>query len=107
ENVLTYVQSAKSGATPTMLSRDDAATLVQRSDFPAPTINGLATTPIVTADGQLIGTSGFHKSAGIYLRPMFKVTVPEKVTAAQVSEASDLVNRVLGDFPWVSQSDKA
>src|SRR5262249_30291526 len=67
--------------------------------------------PVFAADGALELTPGYNSRTRVYYEPPAQVvvtTVPEKPTAEQVTAARELiVNDLLGEFPFVSDADKA
>lgn len=70
---------------------------------------GVVGSPVLRPDGSLLQTPGYDEHTGLYLAP--KVTVPpipERPSRREVTAAQRFILReFLGDFPWVSDADKA
>lgn len=72
-------------------------------------LHGLVGSPVLRPDGSLLQRAGYDADTGLYLAPKVKLpTVPDRPSSTQVAEArSFLLDRFLGDFPWVDDADRA
>jgi len=71
-------------------------------------LDAIATTPCLGPRGELITRPGYHPDAKIYLIGDLHVDVPERPDAGQVHAARGLIiDDLLGDFPFVSDADRA
>jgi hypothetical protein len=70
---------------------------------------GIVGAPVLRRDGTLLQEPGYDPSTGLYLASKIALDpVPEAPTGEQVREAREfVVDRFLGDFPWVGKADKA
>jgi hypothetical protein len=70
---------------------------------------GIVGTPVIRPDGTLLQLRGYDQQTGLYLAPTFDIGhVPDRPTAAAVSAARAwLLDRVLCDFPWELDADRA
>lgn len=77
-------------------------------DFPP--LRGVVDRPTLRKDGSLLTTAGYDRDSGLYLDPAAGLRVPplaEAPSAGDLARAKALLDRVLTDFPFVSDSDKA
>lgn len=85
--------------------------MLVRIDERVPLITRITRCPVVSADGSIIDTPGYHARARLYYDPRPGLHVPpiaDKPTAANVEAARDLiVSDLLGEFPFVEDADKA
>ncbi|MEU6114897.1 bifunctional DNA primase/polymerase [Streptomyces sp. NPDC047117] len=74
-----------------------------------PSLRGITRVPILRADGTVLNAPGYDTASGMYFDPMCAFDdVPDEPTGEQVDYAFDFVyNKVLGDFPYASQADRA
>lgn len=70
---------------------------------------GIVGAPVLRPDGTLLQEPGYDRATGLYLASKVALDpVPAKPTARQVAAARTfLFGQFLGDFPWVSEADKA
>jgi hypothetical protein len=70
---------------------------------------GIVGAPVLRPDGSLLQEPGYDKATGLYLASKVPLDpVPGKPTAAQVGAARRfLLDKFLGEFPWVADADKA
>lgn len=84
--------------------------LLARPDAPLPVLTRLVEAPIFAADGSLHATPGYHvASRTLYVpAPGFTVPpVPTIPTPRDIMQARDLlIGDLLGDFPFVSDSER-
>lgn len=80
-----------------------------QSDAPLPILKGIVTSPVFTAEGELLNEPGFHESSGLYYLEAFKVLpVPNAPTCEQALEALNFINsELLQDFPFAGSADRA
>ena len=70
---------------------------------------GIVGAPVLRPDGTLLQAPGYDPDTSLYLASKVPLgPVPDDPTADQVKEARQfLLSSFLGDFPWVSEADKA
>lgn len=70
---------------------------------------GVVGAPVLRADGTLMQDPGYDPTTGLYLAPKVSLPrIPERPEADRVAVARDFLLRdLLGDFPWVDDSDRA
>ena len=70
---------------------------------------GIVGAPVLRPDGTLLQQPGYDPATGLYLASKVPLEpVPEDPDSGQVTAARDfLLAAFLGDFPWVSEADKA
>ena len=70
---------------------------------------GIVGAPVLRPDGSLLQTPGYDAATCLYLASKVPLDpVPDRPTAKQVAEAREfLFVTFLGDFPWVTDADKA
>ena len=70
---------------------------------------GIVGAPVLRPDGSLLQQPGYDSATCLYLASKVPLEpVPDEPTAKQVRTAREfLLRRFLGDFPWVSEADKA
>jgi hypothetical protein len=79
-------------------------------DPPLPSINRIIEAPVFAADGTLQTKPGFHPSTGMYYAPVGNVYIPEipkNPSAEEITQARELVEEMICDFPFVSEADRA
>lgn len=86
-----------------------AAFLARVGEYPdVPRLERVITTPVLDVDGELVTQPGYHRDARTLLVPSIgQVKVPDAPTADEVSEARQLLLDLVGDFPFVSDGDRA
>lgn len=76
----------------------------------APVLRGVAHSPFLRPDGSVVNHPGYdQKTRMLYLPPpgLNVGTVPARPTKKQIAAARDLLLRLVGDFPFVSEDDRA
>ena len=85
--------------------------LLALASLPLPVLTRIVEVPTFTRRGDLIVTPGFHPASGIYFDNRGKLTIPpipREPSDQQMYDARDfLLNDLLGDFPFVSDADRA
>jgi hypothetical protein len=92
-----------------LVSPSTCSTILGRDNWPrVPVLRGIITAPVLRPDRTILQAPGFDPSTGLYFHRRLEITViPERPEADAVAWARKLVGAVLGDFPFVSRSDKA
>jgi len=94
---------------PLDVMRDMLATPSEKRPLPA--LTRIVQAPIFSPGGDLLTTPGYHPSARIYYDPPPGLTlpaVPARPTKADVDAARQfLVTELLGDFPFISEAERA
>ena len=71
-------------------------------------LRGVTHTPMVRADGSIIGKPGYDDAAGfLYLPTVAVPAVPERPTAEQLAAATKLLRGLVDEFAWVGDHDEA
>ncbi len=89
--------------------RSLSAVLAQRYWPDVRALHGIVGSPVLRPDGTLLQTPGYDRRTGLYYAAKVGMEpVPARPTATETSEARTfLLDRFLGDFPWVGPSDRA
>ena len=78
--------------------------LVHRWPFPA--IKGIVCTPTMRMDGSLLLAPGFDRQTGLYLMdPPAMPAIPEAPSREDAVRAADLLEALLGEFPFSDGDD--
>ena len=76
-----------------------------------PELDKISRVPFFTATGELVSTPGYHAETLTYFDPdpeLIVLQIPKHVSPQQLRQAvSTIVDELLSDFPYASQSDKA
>ncbi|GAA2516797.1 bifunctional DNA primase/polymerase [Winogradskya humida] len=86
------------------------SSVLTRRHWPTvPELHGIVGSPVLRPDGTLLQDSGYDPATGLYLASKVDLPhVPARPSAEQVAEAKHfLIAKFLGDFPWVSEADRA
>jgi hypothetical protein len=81
--------------------------------YPAliPDLDRVTTVPMLLADGTLRTQPGYDPTSRCFYAPatgLARLELPDEITAADVEQAKELLlTELLGDFPFVSESDRA
>jgi hypothetical protein len=97
-------------AKPTALAATTAKAVLSSAVWSGvPVLRDIVEAPVLRADGSLLQTPGYDGTSRLYLHPRVQMEpVPDEPGETEVAEARDfLLDKVLGDFPWSSQADRA
>ncbi|MBA3767839.1 MAG: hypothetical protein H0W99_12805, partial [Acidobacteria bacterium] len=101
-------QTVRADAKPPM---DVVQDMLAAPNLPLPPLNRITETPVFAPDGTLQLEVGYHEAARTYYEPSegFSLPdVPERPTAGDIARARNLLlDDLLGDFPFLSESDRA
>jgi hypothetical protein len=86
-----------------------AAVLKPRNWPGLPVLNGIIGSPVLRPDGTLLTAQGYDRSTGLYLASRVRLPkIPERPDEKLVAWARDaLLGRLLANFPWAAEADKA
>ena len=86
-----------------------AAALKPRTWPGLPVLNGVIGAPVLRPDGTFLSEPGYDEASGLYLASRVQLPkVPQTPSAEDVAWARDLLfRRVLGEFKWAGDADKA
>lgn len=91
--------------------KDVIANMLAAPDIPLPVLDRVVTAPVFARDGTLQTEPGYHPAARVYYtpEPAFAVSpVPAEPTTQQLDAARALLlDDLLGEFPFATQSDRA
>jgi 5S rRNA maturation endonuclease (ribonuclease M5) len=80
-------------------------------DYPLPVLDRIVEVPVFSPQGEVCTTPGYHADAQVYYEPASALSIPGVSVAPGEKEVSEarrlLLEELLGDFPFVDQSDKA
>jgi hypothetical protein len=109
--VADWVRRSDHGDEPSSVPHEVARIMVATPHESFPWLDGVVTAPVYDAAGTLVLAPGFHRASGIYYHQPsgFDVpSVPDHPTRADIDAArSLLLDELLVDFPFVSDSDRA
>lgn len=96
---------------PAMPSKDIVQDMLAAPEIPLPTLLQIVQSPVFSQDGELRTTPGYLRECRSYYAPAkgFRVpSVPRKPNDADIECARRLIrDELLGDFPFVGDSEKA
>ena len=98
-----FIKLTKDGAVPSRLPGDVNADLRVSWQKPVPPLKGIAHTPVMTADGTIVTSTGYQADTELYYDPVGEPVpaVPETPSSEDVARArSILLNEWLVDFPF-------
>ncbi|MBA2680226.1 MAG: hypothetical protein H0U76_17745, partial [Ktedonobacteraceae bacterium] len=78
--------------------------------LPFPALAGIVETPVIRPDGSILDQSGYDPATQLYYAPhsgMEHCKVPLKPTEQEREKALALLWSTIGEFPYVSDADKA
>lgn len=84
--------------------------MLSNPDPPLPHLSGILEAPAFFPDGKLHLHSGYSRSTKCYLNidDTLKIpNVPEKPTYEDIIHAKELIEDLIGDFPFISDAEKA
>lgn len=85
--------------------------LLAHEVLPFPSLYRLVEAPVFGADGKVMTEPGYHPSSRTYFAPASGLEIPEipaNPSAAEIEHARNmLLVEVLGDFPFVSDAERA
>jgi hypothetical protein len=85
--------------------------LLATPDMPLPILRGIVSAPVFSAEGVLQTAPGFHESTGLFYAPTDGFVLPpvsDSPSTGDVARAKALIlDDLLGDFPFVSDSERA
>lgn len=83
--------------------------ILARERWRLPTLQGVATSPVLRPDGTMLQRRGYDPSTGLFLLPRIANmgAVPVAPTSADVTHARELLLLMTSGFPWVQPSDRA
>jgi hypothetical protein len=86
------------------------AAVLKPTNWPGlPVLEGITGSPVLRPDGTLLTEPGYDRSTGLYLASRVQLpAIPQQPDAKLVAWARDtLLDRLLADFPWAGDADKA
>lgn len=95
----------------TLPKPEAARTVMAEASKRAPnlrTITTVTATPSIKRNGRLMLRPGYDEDGGLLYIPdsTLNVRVPKRPTARDVAKARELIKYVIGDFPFVTESDR-
>lgn len=109
--IIVWTSPAKGGpigvAPPTPVVRD----MLADPDPPVPVLERVVDVPVFSASGEIITEAGYNRASRLYYRPSPGLDIPEvseEPSGEEIGQARELIlTEVLGDFPFVSDSERA
>jgi hypothetical protein len=80
------------------------------ANAPLPVVNRIVDAPVFASDGTLQGTPGYHVASLTYYAAHSRLELPEvpsRPTDDEIRRARDLIDDLLGEFPFTSPSERA
>lgn len=88
-----------------------ARNVLATPDPPLPVLRRVVEAPVFAPDGMLIDRPGFDRETGLFYAPPDDLSIPsvsERPSPAEGAEARRLIaDELLGDFPFVTEADRA
>ena len=84
--------------------------VLARADVEYPVLNTIVEAPIFAPDGSLHTTLGYQPASLAYYAPKPGFTVPdvpERPTDADIRRAKNIIEDLIGDFPFVGEAERA
>ena len=84
--------------------------VLARADLQFPVLNTIVEAPIFAADGSLHTTLGYQRASLAYYAPKPGFTVPdvpERPTDADIRRAKNVIEDLIGDFPFIREAERA
>ncbi len=81
-----------------------------QSEWGLPALDGVVTGPVLGRDWSVQIEPGYNSGLCLYYAPRTRLElpeIPEKPTKEQCSGAMNVIDDVIGQFPWVSEADRA
>jgi hypothetical protein len=114
EYVLTYAMvpdPLTQGLKPdrTLVMPKTCGTILGRRDWPLLPLRGIITAPVVRPDGTVVQEPGYDRTTGLFMHPRVPLRrLQPEVTQESVERAKNVIlDQMLADFPFVSDSDRA
>jgi len=105
-----WVKGTDHGPVAVCPHRDVARDMLAYPDRGLPVLETIVTTPVFGREGQFVAEPGYHESERLWLQPTGRLglaPVPAQPTADNIAAArSLLLDHLLVDFPFVSESDR-
>ena len=82
----------------------------QQNQLPFPSLEGIVEVPTLRTDGTILDKPGYDAKTKLYYFPsagMDKCNVPEQPTQNDVEAALEVIWDAIGQFPYVSDANKA
>ncbi len=95
---------------PKEIAEQILARQTQSPYLPFPALSAIVETPVLRPDGSILDQPGYDRATQLYYAPgegMHACRVPFKPTLQQREEALALLLSAVGEFPYVSDADKA
>jgi hypothetical protein len=111
DRIADFVRETKEGILPARPPSDVVADMMAAKDLPLPLLLGLVQAPIFTSHGVLDMTPGYQPETCCYLHLKDGSSIPPVPVmpdSTTISRARTiLLDELLGDFPFVSDADRA
>ncbi len=95
---------------PKELAEQILARQTQHPYLPFPALSAIVETPVLRPDGSILDQPGYDRATKLYYAPgegMEACKVPLKPTLQEREDALALILSAIGEFPYVSDADKA
>ncbi len=109
--IASWYRETERGPVDVVPMREVSRDMPEFIDRDLPQIDSIVTAPVYSSKGVLIKTPGYHPKEALWYEPhdsLGKIDVPENPDNHAISYARDLIlDEVLHDFPFKTQSDRA
>lgn len=105
-----FYRTTDNGLTDALPPRDLTQNILAADSWPFPPIMAITETPIIRPDGSIISKSGYDPETCLFYAPAKNLKIPEiplNPTQDQLNDAVNLIWETIGEFPYVSNADKA
>lgn len=80
----------------------------RKSEIPLPRLEGWTNTPVLDGEGSIHVEPGYDSNSKFYLHPTIQVNkISVKPKVSEIKTATELLEELLHDFPFVHASDRA
>jgi len=90
--------------------RDVIQNILALGEWPFPALQGIVEAPVLRPDGTILTTPGYDAKTRLVYAPapgLYVPEIPSEPNKLDVAAALDLLDEVVGDFPFVDDASKA
>jgi hypothetical protein len=90
--------------------KDVVRNILALGEWPFPALQGIVEAPVLRPDGTILTAPGYDAKTRLVYAPapgLFVPEIPDNVSMLDVAAALDLLEEVIGDFPFVDDASKA
>jgi hypothetical protein len=90
--------------------KDVVKNILALGEWPFPALQGIVEAPVLRPDGTILTAPGYDSNTRLVYAPapgLFVPEIPDQASILDVAAALDLLEEVIGDFPFVDDASKA